>query len=106
MIDNVILTDENGFPTGSMDVKQIQRDGLDLAFRLAAICGDEGETERILADEIERQGTPGIGFVVIAAIKHMTNDILAGAFDVMETATGTKPRAKMAEIAAMEGPQA
>ena len=46
--------------------------------------------------------------VLVAAIKHMTNDILAGAFDVMEAATGTKPREKMAEIGGMsvQGPSA
>jgi hypothetical protein len=104
MIDNVIITDENGFPTGSMDVEKVQNDGLDLAFRLAAICGDEAKTEQILADEIMRQGS-GIGYVAIVAIKHMTNDILAGAFDFMEATPGLKPRAKMAEIGNMEVPQ-
>ena len=60
-------------------------------------------SEQILAEQIEIHGPRGIGYVLIAAIKHLTNDILAGAFDVMEAATGTKPRSKMAEIAAMEG---
>lgn len=106
MTDNVIITDENGFPTGSMDVEQVQRDGLDLAFRLAAICGDETKTEQLLAGAVEQHGTEGIGYVLIAAIKHMTNDILDGAFDVMESATGAKPRTKMAEIADAEDPQA
>lgn len=106
MTQNIIITDNTGMPVGSMNVEQVQNDGLNLAFKLAAHCGDEPKTEQLLAEAVEQHGTAGIGYVLIAAIKHMTNDILAGAFDVMESATGTKPRAKMAEIADMEGPQA
>ncbi|WP_427018608.1 hypothetical protein ACQCSX_08785 [Pseudarthrobacter sp. P1] len=102
MTTNFIITDATGMPTAAVDVDKIQDDGLNLAFRLAAHSGDEDKTGEILAQAVAQHGTSGIGYVLIAAIKHMTNDILAGAFDVMEAATGTKPRAKMAEFADME----
>lgn len=100
-----IIVDDNGMPTGTMDVDQIQNDGLHLAFALAAHCGDERKAEQILAEQIQRHTTHGLALVLVAAIKHMTNDILAGAFDFMEATPGLDPRAKMAEIGAMEGPQ-
>jgi len=100
--DTILIVDENGLPVGAMDAKQIQDDGLNLALTLAAHCGDEARTEQILSEHLMRHGTQGIGYVLTAAIKHMTNDILAGAFDVMEVATGAQPRAKMAEIAGMK----
>lgn len=100
--DTFMVVDDDGAPLGMMDMDRIQDDGLNLAFTLAAHCGDEDKTEQILAEQVKYHGTQGIGYVLIAAIKHMTNDILAGAFDVMEAATGTEPRAKMAEIAAMD----
>ena len=103
MNNSFIITDETGLPIGTMDVDKIQNDGMDLAFRLASHSGDEDKTEQILAEQVEHHGPQGIGYVLMAAIKHLTNDILAGAFDVMEAATGTKPRSKMAEIAAIEG---
>lgn len=95
----IIITDDASLPIGTMDVDKIQDDGLDLAFQLAAHSGDEDKTEQILAEQVEIHGPRGIGYVLMVAIKNLTNDILAGAFDVMEAATGTKPRAKMAEIA-------
>lgn len=105
MSTNYIIVDDNGMPTGTMDVDQIQNDGLHLAFALAAHCGDEPKTEQILAEHITRHTTQGLALVLVAAMKSMTNDILAGAFDVMQETTGYDPRAKMAEIAAAEGPQ-
>ena len=103
MTQNIIITDNTGMPVGSMNVEQVQNDGLNLAFSLAAHCGDEPKTEQLLAEAVEQHGTAGIGYVLIAAIKHMTNDILAGAFDFMEATPGLDPRAKMAEIGNMEG---
>lgn len=98
MSTNIIVTDENGMPIASMDPEQIQNDGADLAFRLASHCGDERRTQETLANAITQHGTQALGYVLIAAIRLMIDDILAGAFDVMGTATGTDPRAKMAEI--------
>ncbi|ALE91841.1 hypothetical protein AOC05_05055 [Arthrobacter alpinus] len=100
-----IIVDDNGIPNATIDVGQIQDDAMDLAFALAAACGDEPKTEEILAGHIRRHTTHGLPLVLVAAIKHMTNDILAGAFDVMEAATGTKPREKMAEIREAEMPK-
>lgn len=96
-----IIVDDDGMPTGTMDVGQIQDDAMELVFSLAATCGDEDKTEQILADHVTRHDDRGLALVLIAAIKTMTNDILAGAFDVME-ATGENPREKMAEIGGIE----
>lgn len=96
---NFIIVDDAGLPIGTMDVNKIQDDGMNLALQLAAHSGDEDKTEQILAEQVETHGPRGVGYVLMIAIKNLTNDILAGAFDVMEAATGTKPRAKMAEIA-------
>lgn len=105
MNTSYIIVDDNGMPTATMDVEQIQTDATDLVFSLAAHCGDEAKTEQILTEHITRHSTHGLALVLVAAMKSMTNDILAGAFDVMQTTTGLDPRAKMAEIGAAEGPQ-
>ncbi|ALE05522.1 hypothetical protein AL755_08575 [Arthrobacter sp. ERGS1:01] len=93
-----IILDDNGMPTATMDIDQIQTDAMGLVFSLAAHCGDEAKTEEILAEQVTLHTTHGLSLVFIAALKSMTNDILAGAFDVMEATTGAKPREKMAEL--------
>lgn len=105
MTTNYIIVDDNGMPTGSMDVEQVQEDAINLALTLAAHSGDEPKVEQILMGQVTRHTTHGLSLVLIAAIKHMTNDIVAGAFNFMEATPGLYPRAKMAEIAAAEGPQ-
>lgn len=94
MDNSFIVIDGDGIPAGIVDVDKIQSDGLNLAFLLAAQSGNEDVTERILAEHVERHGTQGIGYVLMAAIKHMTNDILAGAFDVMEQQPELNPDPK------------
>lgn len=106
--ETFIIVDDNGLPTAAISIDQIQTDAMGLVFSLSAHCGDEAKTEELLAEQVHRHTDHGLALVLVAAIKHMTNNILAGAFDVMEAATGTRPREKMAEIGNMsaQGPSA
>lgn len=99
-----IITDEKGIPSSSMDSDQIQNDGADLAFQLAANCGDESQTSATLAQAITRHGNDGITYVLISAIRLLTDDILGPAFDLTDKSTGLNTRAKMAEIGNLKVP--
>lgn len=104
MNSNILIVDDSGMPIASMNPDQLQNDGADLAFRLAAHCGNEERTQQTLAQAITQHGTDSIGYVLTAAIRLLTDDILAGAFDVMAMTPGVDPRAKMAEIGGVKSP--
>ncbi|MGP5599917.1 hypothetical protein ACTXPG_14225 [Glutamicibacter arilaitensis] len=93
-----LIVGDDGLPVGSLNVEQLQNDGANLAFKLAAHAGDEAKTKATLREAVEAHGHEGIGYVLMNAIPLLTDDILGPSFDIMATATGTNPRAKMAEI--------
>lgn len=97
-VNDFLIMGDDGLPVGSIDLEQLQNDGANLAFKLAAHAGDEAKTKATLREAVETHGHEGIGYVLMNAIPLLTDDILGPSFDIMATATGTNPRAKMAEI--------
>lgn len=97
-VNDFIITGSNGLPVGSLKLDQLQDDGANLAFKLAAHAGDKAQTKATLREAIQQHGHESIGYILMNAIPLLVDDILAPSFDVMQTATGADPRAKMAEI--------
>ncbi|WP_431710707.1 hypothetical protein [Glutamicibacter uratoxydans] len=97
-INDFLIMGDDGLPVGSLNLEQVQNDGANLAFKLAAHAGDETKTRATLREALETHGHDGIGYVLMNAIPLLTDDILGPSFDVMQAATGADPRAKMAEI--------
>lgn len=93
-----LIVGDDGLPVGSLNLEQLQSDGANLAFKLAATAGDEAKTKATLREAVIKHGHEGIGYILMNAIPLLTDDILGPAFDVMQAATSTDPRAKMAEI--------
>ncbi|MGO2327636.1 hypothetical protein ACTXM3_18250 [Glutamicibacter arilaitensis] len=97
-INDFLIVGDDGLPVGSLNLEQIQNDGANLAFQLAANAGDEAKTRATLREAIRHHGNDGIGYVLVNAIPLLVDDILGPSFDVMQSATRADPRAKMAEI--------
>ena len=97
-VNDFIIVGDDGLPVGSLNLEQLQNDGADLAFKLAAHAGDEQKTKATLREAVVKHGHEGIGYILMNAIPLLVDDILAPSFDLMQTATGADPRAKMAEI--------
>lgn len=97
-VNDFLIVGDDGLPVGSLNIEQLQDDGANLAFKLAAHAGDEAQTRATLREAIQQHGHESIGYILMNAIPLLVDDILAPSFDVMQTATGADPRAKMAEI--------
>ncbi|MGP5026773.1 hypothetical protein ACTXI4_16545 [Glutamicibacter ardleyensis] len=97
-VTDFLIVGDDGLPVGSVNLEQLQNDGANLAFKLAAHAGDESKTRATLAEAVVKHGHEGIGYVLMNAIPLLTDDILGPSFDVMQAATKSDPRAKMAEI--------
>lgn len=100
-VKDFLIIGDDGLPTGSINFDQVQNAGADLAFKLAAHAGDEEKTRETLREALKIHGHEGIGYILMNAIPLLVDDILSPSFDIMQTATGANPRAKMAEIGGM-----
>lgn len=97
-INDFLIVGDDGLPVGSLNLEQIQNDGANLAFQLAANAGDEAKTRATLREAIRHHGNDGIGYVLVNAIPLLVDDILGPSFDVMQSATRADPAPKWQKL--------
>lgn len=103
--DDVLLVGDNGEPIGMISPKVILEEGSRLAFKMAAVCDDEGSLVRVQEETLSRVGSDSYGYIAGAALSFMAETILAGAFAVAK-AHGTDLQPDMAKFARGESPAA
>jgi hypothetical protein len=98
-----LVSDEHGTPLGVFRMDQIESDGVDFAFALAAVSGDDVAITSVVAETLNRVGSSAFGYVAASALKIMTTEILEPALVVTDT-VGIDLRSGLRRIAAGEDP--
>jgi hypothetical protein len=82
-----LVTEGDGTPIGFFDLGKVDQDGTDLAFKLAAIAGDEPAVDKLLAETLARVGAEAYGFTAASALRTVIVGIVSGLTDVAEVAS-------------------
>lgn len=98
-----LVSGEDGSPLGVFRMSQIESDGVDFAFALAAVSGDDVAITSVVAETLSRVGSSAFGYVAASALKIMTTEILEPALVVTDT-VGIDLRSGLRRIAAGESP--
>lgn len=100
-----IITDDNGMPTGSIDMDAITDAGTKLAFRLAAAANDHEQILAISAQTLAEHGPKTFGYIVASALQVVVEHVLNPVLEVTE-AVGTDLRPGITAIAEGRDPGA
>lgn len=103
MTDQYLILDDDGVPTGIINMDQVHTEGTRFAFALAAVCDDPTAMGAVQDDTLARLGVDMFSYVAACAVRVMAEHILSPAFDVAKV-YDTDLRAGMAAIAAGETP--
>lgn len=82
--NNYLIVDENGVPSGSADLDQIQTAATILGFDLAAASDCPADVDRLLEAALAEHGPKGIGYVLGAALRHVVVNVLAPVLEVTD----------------------
>ena len=100
-----VIVDNDGMPTGSVDMDVITTAGTKLAFDLAANASDPTRVQQISAQVLAEQGTSAFGLICATALRIVVEDILDPVLDVTET-LGTDLRPGIRDVAEGRDPGA
>ncbi|MFJ1510910.1 hypothetical protein [Cellulosimicrobium funkei] len=74
--NNYVLTDENGIPTGVLDVDRIQAQATRLAYDMAVYSDDPTMLEQVSTQHLAEAGTEAFGYVAASALRILAEHIL------------------------------
>ncbi|MEV0435996.1 hypothetical protein [Nocardia sp. NPDC050413] len=98
MPDLFMVVGDDGLPRGVVDRDRMESDATRLMYQLAAVAGDDAETDRIACEWVERLDPDAFGYVAAGALSLMTRNILAPLLEVLDQALPhIKFRAKLVE---------
>ena len=96
--DLFMVVGDDGTPRGVVDRDRMQSDATRLMYQLAAVAGDDVETDRVASEWVERLDPDAFGYVAAGALSLMTRNILAPLLEVLDEALPhVEFRAKLAE---------
>lgn len=81
-----LLTDDDGSPVAFIDMDAITDAETELAFRMAAHCGDPVALDTITHDVMTKVGTGTFGYVAACALRLLAEQILEPALTAGEAA--------------------
>jgi len=94
-----MLVDDEGRPLGMVDPVAMRADAVRLAFRLAAVAGNEDAVDAVIQETVSSYGPRAAGPVFTAAARTLALDVVAGLLDVCDE-IGVPARTKLTELAA------
>ncbi|WP_280265372.1 hypothetical protein [Nocardia wallacei] len=104
--DRVMLLGDDGLPKGVYDLGAIDRDAVRLMYELAANSGSSRRLDEVMARFIDEIGTDAFGYVAVAALRLMTENVLEPtlqAVDATAPKVGRRLRNKLRSMASDNG---
>lgn len=99
------IIDDNGMPTGSVDMDAITDAGTKFAFALAAAADDHEKVLEISANTLAEHGPKAFGYVAACALQIVVEEVLNPVLEVAE-ALGTDVRPGLVAVAEGRDPGA
>jgi hypothetical protein len=103
--ETYVVVDDSGRPVGVADLRKLADEGVYLAAEMAVACEDQARLDEITARAVEKYDDATYSFVISAALRSMTQDILMPALKVAEKASGRDLRTGLHTILAGRNPQ-
>lgn len=75
-MNQYLVTDSDGAPTGFVDVDQIQAQATRLAYDMAVACSDPTHLEQVTTAHLAEAGAEAFGYVAAAALRILAEHVL------------------------------